>query len=48
MSLTLFVSHFDKSGKDIKDEQLQNRPLISLTLLVFHLDISGKDFNAGQ
>ena len=41
--MTLFVFHFDISGKDDKDIQLENKPFISLILLVFHIDISGKD-----
>ncbi len=42
-SVTLFVFHLDKSGKDDNDEQLENIPIILLTFFVFHLDISGKE-----
>ena len=37
--ITFFVSHFDISGKDIKDEQSENNEYISVILLVFQLDI---------
>ena len=43
MSVTLFVFHFDISGKEDKDEQLENKELIYLALFVFHFDISGND-----
>ena len=43
MSVTLFVFHFDISGKDNKDEHPENKLFIYITLFVFHFDISGKD-----
>ena len=45
MSVTLFVSHSEISGKDVNNEHPSNILLISLTLLVFHFEISGKDNN---
>ena len=41
--MTLFVFQFDKSGNEVKDLQLQNRPVIFIKLLVFHFEISGRD-----
>jgi len=42
---TLFVIHFDISGKNDNDIQLPNKPSIFVTLFVFHFDISGNDNN---
>ena len=41
--MNLFEFHLDISGKEVKDLQLQNNPLIFWTLIVFHFEISGKD-----
>ena len=43
ISVTFFIFHFDKSGKDFNDVQPSNKKLIFLTLSKFHLDISGKE-----
>ena len=48
MFFTLLVFHFEISGKDINDEQRENKSLIFVTLLVFHFEISGKDINDEQ
>ena len=42
--ITLSVLHLEISGKDNKDEQLQNTAFNSLIFSVFHFDISGKYF----
>ena len=41
--MTLFVFHFDISGKEDKDSHLENKLFIFMTLIVLHFDISGKD-----
>ena len=41
--MTLFVFHFDISGKDNNFKHPQNKLSILVTLFVFHFDISGKD-----
>ena len=46
--VTLEVSHFDISGKEINEIQLENREFILITLEVSHFDISGKEVNALQ
>ena len=46
--VTLEVSHFDKSGKDIIETHMQKIASILITLVVSHFDISGKDVNAQQ
>ena len=46
--MTLFVLHFEISGKDIKEEHLKNISLILLILLVFHLERSGYDYKEEQ
>ena len=45
ISLILQVFHFDISGKDDNNSQLENIKLILLVLLISHFDISGKDNN---
>ena len=40
--MTLFIFHFEISGKDDKEEHPENKPFISVTLFVFHFEISGK------
>ena len=42
ISVTLLLSHSNKSGRESKELQLQNIKLILVTFPVFHLDISGK------
>ena len=45
--MILLVLHFEISGTDNKDEQLESKPIIFITQLtyslIFHFDISGKD-----
>ena len=41
--MSFFVFHFEISGKEDKDSQLKNIPLILVTLFVFHFEISGKE-----
>ena len=48
ISVTLFVFHFDISGNDVNEIQLENIPFILVTLEVFQMDISGKDINEIQ
>ena len=40
---TLDVSHFEISGKDVKEVQQSNKLSIIFTFFVFHFDILGKD-----
>ena len=46
--LTLFVFHFEISGKEIKDLQPLKIKLILFTLFVFHFEISVKEINFVQ
>ena len=41
--LTLGIFHFEISGKEFNELQLENIHIILVTLSVFHLEISGKD-----
>ena len=45
MNLTLDVSHFDRSGREIKDSQQENMRPILIRFLVFQIEISGRDAN---
>ena len=47
-AVTFDVFHFEISGNDSNDLQLQNIPHILLTLEVFQFDISGNDVNDSQ
>ena len=42
--VSLFVFHIEISGREIKDEQLENIEHISIVFIVSHFDKSGKYF----
>ena len=42
VNLVIYISHFEISGKDDKDNQPSNKHFIFLILFVFHFEISGR------
>ena len=46
--LELNIFHFEISGKEIKEEQLQNIEFKEKILFTFHLEILGNSFNDKQ